>query len=66
MHQFSDVIAASPHPGKPLMRDRPQLDRAIREPSVDGRILFRASRETEDFGPADQSAKVQRDATRSI
>jgi hypothetical protein len=62
VHQLSDIVSALPHPRKPLLRNRPQLDRAFRQPDIDSRIPFYASGEPHDVDPTGQSAEVQRNA----
>ena len=61
----TNIITALPHPHKPLLRNRLQLDRAIRQPDVHSWIPFYASGEPKDVGPTDQPAEVERNATTS-
>ncbi|HEX3912321.1 MAG TPA: hypothetical protein VHW71_02335 [Steroidobacteraceae bacterium] len=65
VHQLSDIVTALAHPQKPLPRDGTQLDRAIRQPSIDGGIPCDASGEPENVLISNQSAEIQSDPTRS-
>jgi hypothetical protein len=65
VHQLSDIITALPYPHKPLLRNRSQLDRAIRQPPIDSRVPFYTSGQSQDVVTTDQPAEVQRNATRS-
>jgi hypothetical protein len=63
VHQLSDIVAALPHSHEPLLRNGPQLGRAIGKPDVDSRVPSCASGDAEDVALADQPAEVQGNAT---
>jgi hypothetical protein len=65
VHQLSDIVTALSHLRKPLLRNGPQLSRAIGQPDVNSRISFYRSGESPDVLPTAQPAEVERNATRS-
>lgn len=63
VHQFSNISTAAAHLLKPFLRNRPQLDRAVRQPSLHGRLPSHATRQPQEIVAADQPAEVERNTS---